>query len=119
MRWGRRALREPVALGGAIMGAVNTAAVMGLLNLTDHQVEVLNVAMGSVLVFFARTLVTPLARPRGRHGRALVHATQPAGPEPGPAGGARTPPNGLAQEIGYSNLSASAGATRAAARAGM
>ena len=78
MRWGRRALREPVALGGAIMGAVNTAAVLGLLNLNDHQIGVLNVAMGSVLGLFARTLVTPLARPRGREGHPLVHATQHA-----------------------------------------
>ena len=79
MRWGRRALREPVALSGAIMGAVNTAAVLGVLNLTDHQIGVLNVAMGSVLGFFARTLVTPLARPRSRQGHSLVHATQQAG----------------------------------------
>jgi hypothetical protein len=78
-RWGRRALREPVALSGAIMGAVNTAAVLGLLNLNDHQIGVLNVAMGSVLGFFARTLVTPLVRPRSRQGHALVHATQHAG----------------------------------------
>ncbi len=79
VRWGRRALSEPVAMGGAIMGGVNTAAVLGLLNLNDHQIGVLNVAMGSVLVFLARTLVTPLTRPRGRQGHALVHSTEHAG----------------------------------------
>jgi hypothetical protein len=79
MRWGRRALREPVALGGVVMGAVNTAAAFGLLNLRDHQIAVLNLAMASLLGFFARTLVTPLARPRSRHGHPLVHAAEPAG----------------------------------------
>ena len=78
MRWGRRALREPVALCGVVMGAVNTAAAFGLLNLSDHQIGVLNLAMGSLLGFFARTLVTPLARPRSRHGHPLVHAGEPA-----------------------------------------
>jgi hypothetical protein len=82
MRWGRRALREPVALSGAIMGAVNAAVVLGLLNLNDHQIGVLNVALGSVLGFFARTLVTPLVRPRSRQGHALVHAIQHAGQHP-------------------------------------
>jgi hypothetical protein len=78
MRWGRRALREPVALCGVIMGAVNTAAAFGMLDLSDHQIGVLNLAMGSLLGLFARTLVTPLARPRSRHGHALVHSVEHA-----------------------------------------
>jgi hypothetical protein len=76
-RWGRRALREPVALCGAIMGAVNLAAAFGLLSLTDHQIGVLNVAMASVLGFFARTLVTPVVRPRSRHGTPLAPPAEP------------------------------------------
>jgi hypothetical protein len=77
MRWSRRALREPVALCGVIIGAVNTAAAFGLLNLSDHQIGVLNLAMASLLGLVARTLVTPLARPRCRRGHPLVRSELP------------------------------------------
>jgi hypothetical protein len=77
-RWVRRALREPVALAGAIMGAVNVAAVFHIVSLSDQQIGVLNIGLAAVLGLFARTLVTPVVQPRSRHGHPLVPAAEPA-----------------------------------------
>jgi hypothetical protein len=80
-RWGQRLLREPVALSSAIMGGINAAVGFGLLSMDEHQMSTLNLALASMLGFFARTLVTPVANPRSPRGHRLVRAgTTPSTP---------------------------------------
>ncbi len=76
----RRALCEPIALSGALVGVLNAAAVFGALHLTYQQLGVLNVALASVLGFLARLLVSPVRRHRGQH-RKPLGLGRPAGNE--------------------------------------
>ncbi len=82
----RRALHEPVALSATVVGGLNVAAAFGMLHLTSEQLSVLNVAMASALGFLARTVVTPVVRPRDRHRRPLAaHGAAPGADLPATA----------------------------------
>ena len=83
-----RALRGPDArplvllVGGlalCLLGLGRTPAELGIGMDRLGRRLLGGLALGAVLGFFARTLVTPLARPRSRHGHPLVHSAQPAG----------------------------------------